>query len=751
VQQVRGFFSGCLFALAGFMLALVTSSAQAQQGLPADTSAALPSSAQLADFLEDATTRQVLIERLRAAAQAPGIDQTPPERTQHDNGLTQWVTARAQALLDDVAERIGGAAQAFRDLSSLGIRSIALARWLPILSVFALVALVTVGVFLALRRAARALYQRMSDWLAPRAHAADTADDRARTDYPEVSQRSRRMMAIIAALACDAALVVLAVAVGSFAASALAASTRVSLLERAFLNAFLYVELVKVMVRMVFSPRFPGLRLVDASDDSARYWNRWVSNLVGVTGYSIMIVEPLTAALLSPAIGKLFGLVVMLSVYVYALRRIWARRTTVRERLLRWERRFTTAFMSTLVGVFARTWHALAIGYFTALFVTSQLDPMAALPFMAGATLQTVGAVATGVLLSGLLSLLLSRRVQLSDTMRARLPMLEVRVNAYVPILLRSCRMLVILCVALIVLDAWHVFDLTGWLSSKAGTHMLAVTVQILIVLLIALLAWTLVASLIEHRLGSNDPNNAPSARERTLLALLRNALMVLIVATTAMVLLSHIGVDVGPLLAGAGVVGLAIGFGAQKLVQDVITGIFIQIENGMNQNDVVQVAGIFGTVEKITIRSVGIRTLDGAFHLIPFSSVDTVTNHTRDFSYHLGEYTIAHRESVDDAIYHLERAFEELKQDAELAASILDDMQIPGVTALNERGFTLRVLIKTRPGMQWAVQRAFNRLVKKHFNAADIELPYPHTVVHFDQDKKGAQPLLPQESSAKS
>jgi len=294
--------------------------------------------------------------------------------------------------------------------------------------------------------------------------------------------------------------------------------------------------------------------------------------------------------------------------------------------------------------------------------------------------------------------------------------------------------------VLLIVLDAWRVFDLTNWLSSERGARIIAVTVQILIVLLIALLVWTVVASLIEHRLGSGDSSDsatAPSSRERTLLSLLRSALAMLIVATTAMVLLSQIGVDVGPLLAGAGVVGLAIGFGAQKLVQDVITGIFIQIENGMNQNDVVQVAGVFGTVERITMRSVGIRTLDGGFHLIPFSSVDTVTNHMRDFSYHLGEYTIAHRESVDDAMFHLERAFEELKQDPELAPAILDDMQIPGVTSLNERGFTLRVLIKTQPGMQWAVQRAFNRLVKKHFNAADIELPYPHTVVHFGKDKK--------------
>src|SRR5690606_26036699 len=147
--------------------------------------------------------------------------------------------------------------------------------------------------------------------------------------------------------------------------------------------------------------------------------------------------------------------------------------------------------------------------------------------------------------------------------------------------------------------------------------------------------------------------------------------------------------------------------------------GVFIQLENGMNQNDVVEVAGIFGVVEKLTIRSVGIRTLDGGFHMIPFSSVDKVSNHTRDFSYHYGEYAIAYREDVDEAMRHLKLAFDELMQDEEMAEAILEEISIPGVTSLHERGYNIRVLIKTRPGMQWPVQRAFNRLVKKHFDAA--------------------------------
>jgi small-conductance mechanosensitive channel len=363
---------------------------------------------------------------------------------------------------------------------------------------------------------------------------------------------------------------------------------------------------------------------------------------------------------------------------------------------------------------------------------------------MAEATLQTLIAVGLGVLLSTMVASALTRRITLSEELRARLPMLEARINSYIPAALKGFHLLTMLVVVLVVLDAWHAFNLPQWIASDSGRSVILAVVHVAIVLLIATCIWTTVASIIEHRLSPTPGQGQPSEREKTLLSLFRNAALVVIVTLTILIVLSQIGIDIAPLIAGAGVAGLAIGFGAQKLVQDVITGVFIQLANGMNQNDVVEVGGIFGTVEKITIRSVGIRTLDGGFHTIPFSSVDKVSNHTRDFSYHYGEYAIAHRENVDDAIYHLERAFEELMQDKEMAAAVLEDISIPGVTSFHERGFNIRVLIKTRPGMQWPVQRAFNRLVKKHFNAAGIELPYPHTVLYFGQDKNGQAPQVP-------
>src|SRR5690606_12380621 len=161
------------------------------------------------------------------------------------------------------------------------------------------------------------------------------------------------------------------------------------------------------------------------------------------------------------------------------------------------------------------------------------------------------------------------------------------------------------------------------WLSSSQGQAAINTILRVAIILLIAAATWTILASIIEHHLSSSHGKRLPTEREKTLLMLFRNALTIVICTMTLLVVLSQVGIDIAPLIAGAGVVGLAIRFGAQKLVQDVITGIFIQLENGLNQNDVVELVGLFGTVEKLTIRSVVIRTLDGGYHLIPFSSID--------------------------------------------------------------------------------------------------------------------------------
>ena len=218
------------------------------------------------------------------------------------------------------------------------------------------------------------------------------------------------------------------------------------------------------------------------------------------------------------------------------------------------------------------------------------------------------------------------------------------------------------------------------------------------------------------------------------MLALFRNALSIALVVFGGMTALSELGLDIAPLLAGAGVIGLAIGFGAQKLVQDIITGIFIQLENAINEDDVITVAGITGTVEKLSIRSVGIRDVSGVFHLIPFSAVDTVSNASRVFSYHVEIVGVAYETDLDLAQKALETAFDRLKE-TEHGRSIIAPMEFHGVVGLADSAVNLRVRIKTRPGEQWARGRAYTALVTRALDEAGIEIPFPHRELRLPKE----------------
>ena len=603
---------------------------------------------------------------------------------------------------------------------------------------FALTLLALLVAYGVLRLLASVGFARLNRWLHQQRGDPPVGEKRRRKlrRLPQV-RLSRKVVGVLVAAVIDLTAVLLAALAGYLVAAWLAAEPQDTLFAFELLVAFVMLEAVKAVSRGIFATRYECLRLLPLEPETARYWNRWLSLVISLTGYCLLVVVPVTQAVLLPSVGRLLGLVIMLGVYGYAVGVIWRNRSRVRDGLLGRAEHASAAVFGTLIRVVARSWHILAIAYFTVLLVVSQADQQQALAFMMEATLQSVIAVGAGAVLAAVLSSLLMRHLTLPESWSRAFPSLEPRVNVYVPAALKGLRLLILIVVALVVLDAWRVFDLTAWLSSPGGQATLTMLFHVALVLTIAALSWTVVASLIEHRLGGTTTRPA-TERQKTLLMLFRNAAAIVIATFTTLIVLSQIGVDIGPLIAGAGVVGLAIGFGAQKFVQDVITGVFIQIENGMNQNDIVEVIGLFGTVEKITIRSVALRSLDGGYHLIPFSAIDRVSNHTRGYGYHYGEYYVAYRESVDEAMTQLQRAFEDLMQDAELAPEILEQIEIPGVTSLDERGFRIRVMIKTTPGNQWAVQRAYNRLVKQRFDEVGIELPYPQTVLHFGRNSDG-------------
>jgi small conductance mechanosensitive channel len=233
--------------------------------------------------------------------------------------------------------------------------------------------------------------------------------------------------------------------------------------------------------------------------------------------------------------------------------------------------------------------------------------------------------------------------------------------------------------------------------------------------LAIALAVWELFAAAIERHLAKLDAQGAPShARRRTLLPLLRTTVLCIIVAIVALTILSQIGVSIAPLLAGASVLGLAIGFGSQALGKDIITGIFILIEDEIAIGDVVDLGKDHkGAVEAISIRTIGLRDGAGAVYTVPFSDVTTVKNMTKDFAYAVARIPIAYSEDIDRVTDILRGVCDELNEDEELQPWILDPCDYQGIDSLDEYSVALVLRVRTVAGKQFIVGRSLNHLIK--------------------------------------
>jgi small conductance mechanosensitive channel len=252
---------------------------------------------------------------------------------------------------------------------------------------------------------------------------------------------------------------------------------------------------------------------------------------------------------------------------------------------------------------------------------------------------------------------------------------------------------------------------------------------------------WEVISLLIERSLTREEEKQLGSTRKMTLLPLLRNVVRISLGVIATMLVLSHVGINIGPLLAGAGVVGLAVGFGAQTLVRDVITGAFILLEDAISVGDWVTVAGYSGTVEGLSVRTMTLRDLSGTVYMIPFSEVTSVTNFNRGYGYALIDAAVAYRERYEEVVQALRDVAKELKEDESWGRYITGDLEVFGMNNLGDSAVEIRVRLRTLPMRQFAVRRAFLEHMKKIFDERGIEIPFPHHTIWFGVDKEGAAP----------
>ncbi len=515
-------------------------------------------------------------------------------------------------------------------------------------------------------------------------------------------------------------------------------------------NANVLVAVVLAVARMLFAPRAPNLRLVAIDNETATYLYIWVRRLavIGVYGYffaeaGLLLGLPQGAhAVLIKTIGLV--LAAMAVVLVLQNRRSvgdWIGGPRRRDG----EGESRPGKLRTLRSVAewtAAVWHVAAIGLIVALYGTWALEIPHGFQFLIRGFVLTavVGATAWGI--GRAIEAAVARGSRIPADLKDKFPRLEERVNRYLPLLRDVFKGLVYAAAGLVILEFWG-FGALEWLGSDAGQSLISKTATILLLAGSALVIWEVVSALIERALArhASEDGGLQSPRMLTLLPLCRNIVRIVLVVMVTLIALSELGLDIGPLLAGAGVVGLAVGFGAQTLVKDFITGAFILVENTLAVGDWVELGSHSGTVEAMTIRTVTLRDLEGTIHVIPFGEVSSVLNYNRDFGFTVVDIGVAYREDVDEVFKVLKEVGEELQADETFGPTILEPLQVMGLNNLGDSSVDIRVRLKTKAMMQWSVRRELLRRTKKAFDEHGIEIPFPHRTLYFGVDKDGTAP----------
>jgi small conductance mechanosensitive channel len=268
--------------------------------------------------------------------------------------------------------------------------------------------------------------------------------------------------------------------------------------------------------------------------------------------------------------------------------------------------------------------------------------------------------------------------------------------------------------------------------------------VQILIILIVTFIALKAVKVFSKHLVSllvKKKDDEEFLKRTQTFSTIVRYVLDIAILFVAVILIIKEFGVDFGPILAAAGIAGLAIGFGAQSLVKDVISGLFILLEDQIRVGDVIQISGKGGVVEQISLRTTKLRDLAGNVHYVPNGQIDVVTNMTKEYSRYVFDIGVAYREDVDEVIDVIKEVDEELRKDPAFKNDILEPLEVLGLDQFADSAIIIKARTTTKPVKQWGVAREFNRRLKKKFDEKDIEIPFPHITLYMGQDKQGQSP----------
>ncbi|MEX2518942.1 MAG: mechanosensitive ion channel protein MscS, partial [Paracoccaceae bacterium] len=522
-----------------FMCAPLTVGAQPADSQPAEAAMPPDEARLLADLLKDDAKRAALIDQLERAG-AASTTPAPAEEVSLGRRIaetSQSALSRASASLMVLAQQISRAPAAFNTLSLKEVDLL-----LDALRDLLWVIVVTTIIYLGLRAALRPVFRRVG------AKAAGGV--------------ARMAVTLVWTVALDVGAVLAAWGAGYLVALFVTGQAgSVGVRQALYLNAFLIAGLARVLIRAILSPSAPELRLVSAPDRGARIMARWFGVIVSTLAYGQLLIAPIAARQISAEAGAgLSTLLALISILIAAVLTLYGRRPVAAWMLgadAGRERGDGARFL-------AANWHLPVLIYLFGIFVVVATRPDGVIWPILISSAKVLAAIVAGVVISGVITRSIARGFSVPERLQRRLPTLEQRLNTFIPRALALARAVIVVAVAGYAISAIGVFDVGVWLSGESGARLSSALISAALILVLTFAAWIALASWVDYRLNP-DFGSRPTAREQTLLSLLKNALTILLLIFTLMFILSEFAVNNAPLLAAAGGFGLAIAFGAQK------------------------------------------------------------------------------------------------------------------------------------------------------------------------------------------
>jgi small conductance mechanosensitive channel len=503
-------------------------------------------------------------------------------------------------------------------------------------------------------------------------------------------------------------------------------------------QAFVLYQWARTIVRVLLDPAEPSARLLPISDTTARQAWTWSLRVLNLSAAYHVVTHSLLLTGVSEAVYDFVRGVIVIAIAVVL--------SMLVSRVARAQRMPTTEPLGTegqrirasAIATFKTIWPIIAIAYIWCAAFFAIVSFHQGVTYLVVASLQMAVVIGVSLLLLWAGNLAVARAVAMHDRVGQYLPGLEGRVLRYVQTMWWGVQLLIVAVGALIIIQVWGVR--VSWVfTSPVGRDLLTR-------LITSVFTWALVALLVDfsafigQRFLEPGPDGGEiSKKRRTLIPLLSKTVKYGALFIGALVTMHQVGINVTPILAGVGILSLAVGFGAQTLVKDIINGLFILFEDSIAVGDVVTVKGTGGLVEAVNLRTIRLRDLQGSVHVIPNSQVDIITNMTKEFSYYVLDVGVAYREDTDEVIAALQDIDAGMRQDPAYAVDMLDPIDILGVDRFDDSAVIVKARLKTKPIRQWYVGREFNRRMKKLFDERGIEIPFPHRTLYWGEPKRGA------------